>query len=208
MNAAQQSRQFGRSTGLAEALFPGTRRKVLGLLYGQPGRACSISELIELAGAGFGAVQREVQRLSASGLLAVEVTGRRKLYRANPDAPIHDELCALVAKTMGPAQRLAEVLTAADDAIELALVYGSVADGSGRADSDIELLLVSDTLSLEDVFGLVAAAEGELGRTISPTVYTSEEFHRRVREGNPFLKRVLAGKHVKLKGENDGPFGT
>lgn len=208
MSAAQQSGQSGRSTGLADALFPGTRRKLLGLLFGQPGRAYTISELIELAGAGFGAVQREVQRLSASGLLKVEVTGRQKLYRANPDAPIHDELCALVAKTMGPAQRLAEALQAADDTIELALVYGSVADGTDRADSDIDLLLVSDTLSLEDVFRLVAAAEDELGRTISPTVYTSEEFHRRVREGNPFLKRVLAGKHVKLKGENDGPFAA
>lgn len=208
MSTAQQSPQSGRATGLAEALFPGTRRKLLALLFGQPGRAYSISELIELAGAGFGAVQREVQRLSASGLLAVDVTGRQKLYRANPEAPIHDELCALVAKTMGPAQRLAEALEAADDAIELALVYGSVADGSDRADSDIDLLLVSDTLALEDVFRLVAAAESELGRTISPTVYTSEEFHRRVREGNPFLKRVLAGKHVTLKGENDGPLSN
>ena len=109
---------------------------------------------------------------------------------------------------MGPVQRLVEALEAADDAIELTLVYGSVADGSDRADSDIDLLMVSDTLSLEDAFRLVAAAESELGRTISPTVYTSGEFHRRVREGNPFLKRVLAGKHVILKGENDGSFRT
>lgn len=206
MSATHQSRQSGPSTGLADALFPGTRRKLLDLLFGQPGRAYSISELIELAGAGFGAVQREVQRLSASGLLTVEVTGRQKLYRANPDAPIYEELCTLVAKTMGPAQHIREALDAADDAVELALVYGSVADGSDRADSDIDLLLVSDTLSLEDVFRLVASAERELGRTISPTVYTSEEFHGRVREGNPFLKRILAGKHVKLKGDNDGPF--
>lgn len=190
-------------SGLADALFPGTRSKVLGLVFGQPDRAYSLGELISLADAGSGAVQREVQRLAGSGLLVVETVGRQKLYRANRAAPVFDELCSLVAKTMGPEPRLASAIAAAGDDITLALLYGSVARGTDRADSDIDLLLVSDRLSLEDVFALLAPVEEELGRKISPTVYTSKEFERRQREGNPFLKRVLAGKYILLKGDSD-----
>ena len=68
------------------------------------------------------------------------------------------------------------------------------------AASDIDLLLVSDTMTLEAVYRLLATAEQALGRRINPTLYTSEEFDRRVREGNPFLKRVLAGESAVLIG--------
>lgn len=194
--------QYGPS-GLADALFPGTRRKVLGLVFGQPDRAYALGELIKLAGAGSGAVQREVQRLTGSGLLAVDTVDRQRLYRANREAPIFDELCSLVAKTLGPVPRLAGAVEAAGGTISAAMIYGSVARGTDRADSDIDLLLVSDRMSLEDVFALLGPVEEELGRKISPTVYTVDEFDQRVREGNPFLKRVLAGTHIVLKGDMD-----
>lgn len=148
-------------------------------------------------------MQREVERLAACGLLAVDVAGRRKRYRANRDAPIFDELCSLVAKTMGVVPTLADAVNAVDDAIRLALVYGSVARGSDRAESDIDLLLVSDSMSLEEVFAFLAPVEDQLDRKISPTLYTSDELARRLREGNPFLKRVFAGKHIWLKGDMD-----
>ena len=204
MVAAHDSiRALQGMSGLGEALFPGTRRKVLGLVFREPDRAYSLSELIEAADAGSGAVQREVERLAGCGLLAVDAAGRQKRYRANRDAPIFDELCSLVAKTMGVVPALADAVNASDDAIRLALVYGSVARGSDRADSDIDLLLVSDSMSLEEVFAFLAPVEDQLGRKISPTLYTSDELARRLREGNPFLKRVLAGKHIWLKGDMD-----
>ncbi len=190
-------------TSLGEALFPGTRKKILRLLFGQPERSYTISELIDLADAGSGAVQREVERLHASGLVKSDTVGRQKQYRANPDSPIYSELCSLVAKTFGPADRLREALDSAGDAIELAILYGSVAKGTDRAESDIDVLLVSDTLSLEEVFRILSPVETELGRKINPTLYTRDEFRARLQSGNPFLRRVLAGKHTVLKGDFD-----
>jgi hypothetical protein len=46
------------TTGPGKALFSGTRQKVLSLLFGQPERGHSISELIERVGSG--AVQRAI----------------------------------------------------------------------------------------------------------------------------------------------------
>jgi len=49
---------------VADALFTSTQQKVLTLLFGQPDRSFFATELISLAGAGSGAVQRELARLS------------------------------------------------------------------------------------------------------------------------------------------------
>jgi hypothetical protein len=65
---------------------------VLGLLFGQPSRSFFASELIELTGSGSGAVQRELKRLSSSGLVTVKRIGKQKHYQANPDCPVFEEL--------------------------------------------------------------------------------------------------------------------
>ena len=86
------------------------------------------------------------------------------------------------------------------DQVELALLYGSVAKGTDRADSDIDVLVVSDTLTLEEVLRALNPAESSLGRPIQPSLYTSEEFSSRRARGSPFLHKVLDGEHIILKG--------
>lgn len=88
------------SANLSDALFTRTLQRVLACLYVQPGRSCSVNELIHITGAGSGAVQRELARLAGAGLLAIEPVGNQKRYRANPDSPIHNELVAIVHKTL------------------------------------------------------------------------------------------------------------
>jgi len=60
---------------VADALFTGTQQRVLALLFGQPNRSFYASELISLAKAGSGAVQRELAKLSESGLVTVTKVG-------------------------------------------------------------------------------------------------------------------------------------
>ena len=43
-------------TGPSEALFTGTQRRVLGLLFGHPERSFYANEIVRHAGAGIGAV--------------------------------------------------------------------------------------------------------------------------------------------------------
>jgi len=190
-------------TGLANALFPAARGRILGLLFGSADGDYSISELIDRVGAGSGAVQREVERLTASGLLSVTTVGRQKRYRANPESPIHDELCALIARIQSPVEQIRAAVESVGGDVEVAILYGSVARGTDTSRSDIDLLVVSDTLTLENVFGLVSETERGIGRSINPTLYTGREFRQRLEQGNPFLRRVLAGKHVVLKGDLD-----
>lgn len=186
-----------------DALFTLTQQRVLALLYGQPRRAFTVTELIQLAQVGSGAVQREVKRLAGSGLVTVRAEGGRKLYQANPQAPIFEELRGLIAKTAGVAEQVRAGLEPARERIRFAILYGSVAKGQERAASDVDVLLVSDELTLEEVFALVAPVERSLSRSVSPTLYTTSEFVQRRQTGHPFLTKVLGGPHLVLLGHED-----
>lgn len=191
------------TTSMADTLFSGTRQKLLGFLFGQPERTYTLGELIERAQAGSGAVQREIKRFVESGLVRVEGRGRPRLYRANPDAPIFDELCRIARKLLGPEEAIRAALAPLAPRLKLALLYGSVAKRQDHADSDIDVLIVSDELLLEDVYEVLADAERTLGRKVNPTIYTSEEFRQRKDENSPFLTDVLAGDSRILLGEID-----
>lgn len=198
--------QLGRpdvATSLADALFTATQQRVLALLFGQPSRSFFASELIELTGSGSGAVQRELKRLTSSGLVTVRRIGKQKHYQANPGCPVFEELCALVRKTVAMVEPLRQALAPLANSISLALVYGSVAKGTDTSDSDIDLMIVADEMTLEELYAVLAPVEVSLARRISPALYTRQEFDDRRAAGNPFLTRVLEGKHHVLLGGID-----
>lgn len=186
---------------VADALFTRTQQRVVALLFGQPERSFFTKELIDLTGSGSGAVQRELARLQASGLIVQTVVGNQKHYRANAQAPIFAELCGIAAKILGPADTLRRALAPLADALHLALLFGSVAKGQDTAHSDFDVLLVSDRLTLEQVYAVLDPAEQRLGRAVSPTLYTLAEFRQRLAARNPFLTKLLAGETLALVGD-------
>ena len=188
---------------MADALFSRTQQRVLALLFGQPERSYGMTELITLTGSGSGAVQREVKRLVASGLVTRTPIGREKKYQANQRAAIFGELHGIVEKTTGVATVIQSALAAIADHARFGILYGSIAKATDTVNSDVDILLVSDDLTLEEVFSALAPAEQRLGRRVSPVLYTSAEFRCARREDNPFLTKVLAGKHIVLLGSED-----
>ena len=160
--APTPNEQEGR-TSLADVLFTRTQQRVLALLFGQPSRSFFASELIQLAASGSGAVQREVKRLGDSGLVTVTRIGKQKHYQANAASPVFEEIRSLVIKTVAMIDPLRHVLEPLAKQISLALVYGSVAKGSDTAASDIDLLVVADDLTLENLYAAIAPVEPTLG---------------------------------------------
>jgi predicted nucleotidyltransferase len=178
------------TTGLADALFSRVQQRVLGLLFGQPGRSFFATELIRLAGCGTGAVQRELARLAASGLVSVTRVGNQKHYCANNDSPIFNELHSLVVKTVGLAGPLREALAPFSGRIRAAFVYGSVAKGTDTAKSDIDLMVLADDLAYADLYEALQAVEAAVHRPVNPNLMTPAEWQRKWAEGNPFVVKV------------------
>jgi predicted nucleotidyltransferase/predicted transcriptional regulator len=200
-----RKRKLGRhSATLADALFTSTQQRVLALLFGQPNRSYFVTELVGLTESGSGAVQRELARLAQSGLVTVTKVGNQKHYQANKDSPLFDELCKIIEKTVGLQEPIRGALEPLADGIKLALIYGSVAKQSDTSASDVDLLLISDNLTLEEFYATLAPVEKLLDRSINPTVYTEAEFEQRRKSKNAFLSRVLGGPTIVLIGDLDG----
>lgn len=195
-------------TSLAAALFTKTQQRVLALLFGQPDRSFYTRELIRLIGSGSGAVQRELQRLASSGLVKMTPIGAQKHYQANPDCPVFQELVGIARKTVAMAEPIRRALDPLTGRIRLAMIFGSVARGTDTADSDIDLLVVSDDLTWQELYVVLQPVEAQLDREISPAFYTVQEFNAHRSSGNPFLSRVLAREHLVLVGEEDGALAT
>ena len=193
----------GRSA-IADALFTSTQQKVLGLLFGQPERSFYVTQIMELANSGRGAVQRELRRLESAGLVSVTAHGNQKHYQANDESPLFHEICSIVQKTVGLQEQLSTAVESLPGQVRLALIYGSVAKQQDTSASDIDLLIVADNLTLEDVYLALSSAEEKLDRKVNPTLYTQQEFVHRRESGNAFLKRVLDGPVILLSGSIDG----
>jgi predicted nucleotidyltransferase len=185
---------------LADALFSSSQQRVLALLFGQPDRSFYSAEIIRMAASGSGAVQRELARLEQSGLITAQRVGRQKHYKANRNSPLFGELAGIVRKTVGLAGPLGEALRPLAPKIIAAFVYGSVAKRKDTARSDIDLLIVSDDVTYADVFAALEPHRARLHREINATVYTRAEVHKRLKEGNAFIKRVLAQPRLWIVG--------
>lgn len=89
------------------------------------------------------------------------------------------------------------------DRIRAAFVFGSIARGADRADSDVDVLVISDALTYGDVLAALAPAEARLGRKVNPAIYTPEDWQKRRKENNAFVIRVMEGTKIWLLGSDE-----
>jgi hypothetical protein len=176
---------------IADSLFGKARQRVLALLFGAPERRAFVRQIARLAGTGLGSVQRELARMTSAGLLIREREGHQTYYRANPDSPVINELRDLMRKTAGAAdltvlssvrsKRNAILAAAAKRGVRNVRLFGSIARGEARPDSDADFLVDLDRgRSLLDLAGLVMDLESLLGRRVD--VVTPAGLRPRIRE--------------------------
>jgi predicted nucleotidyltransferase len=192
-----------RRKGLADALLTKTQQRVLGLLFTDPDRSFYASELIRTAGTGSGAAQRELAKLEASGLVVVRRIGNQKFYQADASSPLFTDVRSIILKTVGLAEPLRASLKPLASAIRAAFVYGSVAKAEDRSKSDIDLMIISDSLTYAEVFAALDRVVKNVGRSVDPTIYTEAEFLKRSREESAFVTRVLEQPKIWVIGSAD-----
>jgi predicted nucleotidyltransferase len=177
--------------GLANALFSNVQLRVLNLLFSRPEREFQLTELIKLAHSGRGAVQRELEKLSRSGIVEVSNRGKRKTYRANRQSPVFQELHGLIIKTVGLLEPIRNALRKFRSEVIISFIYGSVAKGTDTANSDIDLMIVGENLNYPSIYTALQKVEAVLHRSVNPNLLTIEEWKRRIAEDNVFLTAVL-----------------
>ena len=188
---------------IGDALFTKTQQRVLGLLYGKPQQSFYTNEIVRWADMGRGTISRELERLVSAGLLKVRHEGNQHYYSANPNNPVYSELVNIVRKTFGIADVIREALMAVYEQIDLAFIYGSIAKKEETPSSDIDLLVISDSLAYTDLMTVLAGAESSLARPVNPSIYTVEQIKDKLLQENAFLTRVMEQPKLWVKGSDD-----
>ena len=100
-------------------------------------------------------------------------------------------------------ERFGRALAPLAKRIATAFVFGSVAKRSDTAASDIDVLVLSESIEYADVFAALQSAEEKLGRTVNPTVYTPANWRKKRKDGNVFVVKVSAQPKLFLVGAEE-----
>lgn len=184
---------------LNELFSSQARVAILKLFLLSPENRFYLREIASLTGQPVRAVQRELPKLEAIGLLEHTVDGNRKYYHVNTDCPIFQELKSIFLKTVGLGDALRDYLDKAKGTIHVAYIYGSYARGEETTTSDVDLFLVG-SITARELSAVLATAKSELGREINPVLMTQEEFTAKVASKNHFVLSVLEEPKTFLVG--------
>ena len=172
---------------------------MLTLLLLHPGVEYTLSEVAGKLGLPLTTVQREVTRLSGSGLIRERRVGRSRLVSANPSSRYTRPLTELVSLAFGPQFVVREEFGALGAAA--VAVYGSWAaryEGiAGPAPNDVDVLVIGDA-PRRDLYEAAKRAEQRLGLPVNPVLCSLERW---LAAAAPLIQQVRSAPIVWVIGE-------
>ncbi|MGD9495737.1 MAG: nucleotidyltransferase family protein [Armatimonadota bacterium] len=161
------------------------------------------SKLARTLGLSASAVGTELSRLERLGMLrAEEPIGPARPYRVNERFPLLHGLQSVCLYATGIVAVLRELFAEAEG-VGVAAIFGSLARGDDRPDSDVDVLVVGEIDGIE-LARLAREAWRRTGREVMTLHYSVEELAEKASEAGAFLDRVLSGQLIFVKGDRDG----
>ena len=134
-----------------------------------------------------------------AGLVERDATRRPHRFSARSESPIYNPLRQLLEATVGVETELRRRLEA-DESVRAAAIHGSWVTGSSTPASDVDVVVVGRP----DLTRLRRDARSigrQAGRQIDITAFSPEEFERRRKAGEGFVRKLLNGPRVALVGD-------
>lgn len=177
------------------------RARVITALYGTPPPQLYQRELARVTGLPIVAVQRELRRLSAAGLLRSDRVAGRRVYSADQRSAVFTELSAIVLKLRGVGAALSGILRERND-IRAAWIFGSFASGDATGSSDVDVMVVGSA-SPRRLADELRTVERTIDRSVNEHVLTAAEWTRRLASDDGFIRNVRGSPKVWLVGDDD-----
>ena len=191
-----------RTKPLIAALFPKTRRSVLAATVMHPDRWWFHADLARHLGVPPSSLQRELQSLVEAGILIRREEGKHVYFKPDPNCPLLPELQGIMTKTLGLVDVLRATMAPFQTAVRVAFVYGSIARSEELSESDVDLMVIGN-VKLADLSPELSKAVATLGREVNPTVFSPEEFSRKLQDGHHFVTSVVQTKKLFVTGGLD-----
>lgn len=175
---------FGEPFG---GLIPGSRGSVLGVLLrtGTPLTGRQIHGLLSDEHSLW-SVQETLKTLTQLGIVETQTIGRAGVHTINEEHVAVPHLRALI-DPIGALKRLLDDAIGED--VESVIIFGSVARGDARIDSDVDLAVISrDWNGGPDLEDLVRV---RLGNNCDVLTFTPVEFRQLVGAGEPVVGDIL-----------------
>ena len=186
------------ATDLSAILFKRYRHLVLELLLLHPDRRYHVREIARMTGTEAGTLYRELRTLADAGLLLRQSVGNQRLYQANPECPVFDELASILKTLRGlknnqvkderhemdalvETNRQQILKLARDNGVRNVRVFGSMARNDAGPDSDLDLLVELEAGKSGLALGGFLADVTELVQR-KVEVVTEKSLHPRLRE--------------------------
>ena len=155
-----------------------------------PQETFHLSGLCKHANVPTGNALKGLKSLADMDLVKVEHGARGAMYRLNKDHGSVPHLFAIFSAED-------ETVVAIRDAVEAlpvnsAFIFGSFAAGTHKADSDIDLMLVSDKISNVKANALLRPLARQLNKTINAHVVKTEEFDHQTDHPDGFWAEALS----------------
>lgn len=180
-----------------ERLF-GNEYRILKMFLSHQGSELTLSDVTSATGIHKMTAYRVLERMTAVGILKSRSDDYRKFYRLK-EMTAERSLKVLVNLDSGV---ISDLVKRFGKRSKLMLLYGSRADGTDTADSDWDILVVSDELDGVDINDVVSALEKKHDAQINVNHYSVEEYGKMRRDRTIFYQQVLSSKYV-LEGEPD-----
>ena len=177
------------------------RIKLLSKFLLHPQEEFYLRQLAREFGASPRSVSLELKNLESIKLIKNRVSGNQHNYSVNSEHPLYKELQNIFVKTFGIKDILAGQLKSLEKDIDFVFIYGSFANGSFTAQSDLDLLLIGRVPSVK-ISGLLLKAGNQIGREINYSIIERDEFFRRLKDKDHFLLNVYQKKKIFVIGES------
>jgi len=170
---------------MLEIIVPSkTRLKLLIKLFFIQGNTAYIRAMEKEFHESTNAIRKEVNRMEKAGLITSWREGKKKVFQANPDHPLYEDIRRIVRTTVGIDQIVDQVVSKVGD-LERAYITGSFATG---VDSEVmELMLVGKNLNSAYIDKLVEKAEKLIHRKIMYLNVTPEQMEQFFKESPALL---------------------
>ncbi|MBN1632763.1 MAG: ArsR family transcriptional regulator [Ignavibacteria bacterium] len=158
-----------------------TRVKLLLKFFLNSDSTSYLRNLASEFGESSNAIRVELNRFEEAGLLKTNLSGNKKIYRANTSHPLYSDLNNIIRKYTGLDHIIEKIVKKLGD-VEKVYVSGDIAQGM---DSKIIDLIFTGT-NLDKIFlmDLIEKAEKLIGRKIRFIIYEEKEFEKIAKKMN------------------------
>jgi hypothetical protein len=160
---------------LESLITSGTRIKLLLKFFINPNTRGYLRQLAAEFNESTNSIRLELNKLSEAQILLVSAEGRNKIYRANTNHPLYEDLRNIVLKSTGIDRVVSNILNKLGN-IRLAFIRGDYA--SGKDNGLIDLVIVGDQVNQNEIERIRSKTENLINRKLSVLVLNEQEYEK------------------------------